>query len=44
VNGVIAHDLPVVQGVALMFVLIYVTISLLLDITYGLLNPRVRVS
>jgi peptide/nickel transport system permease protein len=44
VNGVIAHDLPVVQGVALMFVLIYVAISLLLDITYGLLNPRVRVS
>jgi ABC-type dipeptide/oligopeptide/nickel transport system permease component len=27
-----------------MFVLIYVTISLLLDITYGVLNPRVRVS
>ena len=40
VNGVIAHDLPVIQGVAIMFVLIYVTISLLLDITYGFLNPR----
>jgi peptide/nickel transport system permease protein len=44
VNGVIAHDLPVIQGVAIMFVLIYVAISLVLDITYGYLNPRVRVS
>jgi peptide/nickel transport system permease protein len=44
VNGIVAQDLPVIQGVTLMFVLIYVVISLLLDVAYGLLNPRVRVS
>jgi peptide/nickel transport system permease protein len=41
---VLARDVPVIQGVAIMFVLIYVAISLILDITYGYLNPRVRVS
>jgi peptide/nickel transport system permease protein len=43
-QGVLARDVPVIQGVAIMFVLIYVAISLILDITYGYLNPRVRVS
>jgi peptide/nickel transport system permease protein len=37
-------DLPVVQGVAMLFVLINVTVSLLVDIVYGYLDPRVRVS
>jgi peptide/nickel transport system permease protein len=41
-RGVLAFDLPVIQGVALMFVLINVTLSLLVDISYGVLNPKVR--
>jgi len=44
VNGVINRDIPVIQGVAIMFVLIFVMINLVLDITYGFLNPKVRVS
>ena len=44
VSGVINRDVPVIQGVAIMFVLIFVIINLLLDITYGFLNPKVRVS
>jgi peptide/nickel transport system permease protein len=43
-RGVLALDLPVIQGVALMFVLVNVVISLLVDISYGYLNPKVRVS
>jgi len=43
-RGVLALDLPVIQGVALMFVLINVVLSLLVDISYGYLNPKVRVS
>ena len=33
-----------IQGVTIMFVLIFVVINLLVDISYGYLNPRVRVS
>ena len=39
-----AKDLPVIQGATILFVLVYMTISLLIDIAYGLLNPKIRVS
>jgi peptide/nickel transport system permease protein len=35
-------DVPVIQGVTITFVVIYVLLNLLVDITYGYLNPRVR--
>lgn len=37
-------DLPVVQGVVIVFVVFQLSISLLVDLTYGLLNPKVRVA
>jgi len=37
-------DVPVIQAVTITFVLIYVTLNLLVDISYGYLNPRVRTS
>jgi peptide/nickel transport system permease protein len=43
-RGIGNYDLPVVQGVALMFTVINISLSLLVDISYGLLNPKVRVS
>jgi peptide/nickel transport system permease protein len=43
-TAVIGRDIPVVQAVTLVFVLVQVTISLLVDISYGFLNPKVRVS
>jgi peptide/nickel transport system permease protein len=42
-GAVLALDLPVVQGVAVLFVIINMTMSLLVDITYSWLDPRVRV-
>ena len=36
------HDIPVVQGVALTFTVIVIVINLIVDVTYGLLNPKVR--
>jgi len=42
--GITDHDLPVVQGVALVFVLFQMAMSLMVDISYGYLNPKVRVS
>jgi ABC-type dipeptide/oligopeptide/nickel transport system permease component len=43
-NGITDHDLPVVQGVAIVFVLFQMAMSLLVDISYGYLNPKVRVA
>ncbi|MEU6355408.1 ABC transporter permease [Streptomyces sp. NPDC047072] len=36
------HDLPVVQGVALTFTVLVIVVNLLVDVLYGLLNPKVR--
>jgi peptide/nickel transport system permease protein len=37
------HDIPVIQGAVLYFTLVVVIVNLLVDVAYGLLNPRVRV-
>ena len=37
-------DVPVIQAVTITFVIIYVTLNLIVDISYGYLNPRVRAS
>jgi peptide/nickel transport system permease protein len=39
-----APDVPVIQAVTLTFVVINVLVNLAVDISYGFLNPRVRVS
>jgi peptide/nickel transport system permease protein len=36
------HDIPVIQGIALTFTIIVIVVNLLVDIAYGLLNPKVR--
>lgn len=36
------HDIPVVQGIALTFTLIVIIVNLIVDIAYGVLNPKVR--
>ena len=38
------HDIPVVLGVGLFFTLFVIIVNLLIDIGYGLLNPKVRLS
>ena len=37
-----SHDLPVIEGVAFYFTVIVVVANLLVDLSYRLLNPRVR--
>lgn len=37
-----AHDIPVIQGVTLMVSLVVVVVNLLVEISYALLDPRVR--
>ncbi|GAB3200171.1 ABC transporter permease [Nocardioides hungaricus] len=37
------NDFPVVQGISLIYVLAFVTANTLVDVFYGLLDPRIRV-
>lgn len=43
-QGITSHDLPIVQGVAIVFVLFQMVMSLVVDLSYGYLNPKVRVA
>ena len=42
VDAVLARDYPTVQAVVLVFSFVYVLINLLVDLTYTLLDPRIR--
>ncbi len=42
IDAVINRDLPLIQGIVLVFALIFVLINLAVDMTYALLNPRLR--
>ncbi|MWV44516.1 ABC transporter permease subunit [Paenibacillus sp. HJL G12] len=41
-DGIMAKDLPVVQGVILFSAVIYVVVNLLVDLSYSFIDPRVR--
>ena len=43
VEGVFTRDYPVVQGVVLITASSYVLINLLVDVSYTILNPRIRI-
>jgi peptide/nickel transport system permease protein len=42
VDAVLARDYPTVQAVILLFSVVYVLINLLVDLSYTLLDPRIR--
>ncbi len=42
ISGVLSRDYPVVQGVVLIIAVLTIVINVLVDITYGLLDPRIR--
>jgi len=42
VNSILTRDLPVTQGSILVFGLSFITLNLLVDILYGILDPRVQ--
>jgi peptide/nickel transport system permease protein len=43
-DAIFARDYAILQGFILMLAIIYVLVNLLVDISYGLIDPRVRVS
>ena len=42
VDAVLARDFPTIQGVVLLFSVVYVVINLLIDLSYPFLDPRIR--
>jgi len=42
IDAVINRDLPLIQGIVIVFAVLFVAINLIVDLTYALLNPRLR--
>jgi peptide/nickel transport system permease protein len=42
VDAILRRDYPIIQGVILIFSGVYVLINLLVDISYSMLDPRIR--
>jgi len=43
-RAILSNDLPVIQAVTIVFVLVRVLFNLLVDLSYGLLDPRIRLT
>jgi peptide/nickel transport system permease protein len=44
IQAIFQRDYPLIQGFILMFAVLVVTVSLLIDLLYALLDPRIRYS
>ena len=42
VDAILRRDYPVIQGIVLLFSVVYVVINLLIDISYTIFDPRIR--
>ena len=42
IDAIINRDLPLIQGIVILFALIFVAINLVVDMTYAFLNPKLR--
>lgn len=42
VQAIAKRDFPVIQGVVLIFAMVFVVVNLIVDLLYGLLDPRIR--
>ncbi|MEM8537439.1 MAG: ABC transporter permease, partial [Pseudomonadota bacterium] len=41
-DAVLARDYPIIQGLILFFSFVYIFINLLIDLSYTVLDPRIR--
>jgi peptide/nickel transport system permease protein len=42
IDAILRRDYPVIQGIVLMFSFLYVLVNLMVDLTYTLVDPRIR--
>lgn len=43
IDGIMKRDIPVIQGCTIYLAVVFVIANLLIDLTYGLIDPRIRV-
>jgi ABC-type dipeptide/oligopeptide/nickel transport system permease component len=44
INGILSHDFKLVQGVLLVVAAIYILVNLIVDVSYAMVDPRIRYS
>jgi peptide/nickel transport system permease protein len=42
IDAVVNRDLPLIQGIVLLFAVIFIAVNLVVDLLYAVLNPRLR--
>src|ERR1700731_2424978 len=42
IDAILRRDYPVIQGIVLLFSLLYALVNLMVDVTYTLIDPRIR--
>lgn len=42
IDAITNRDLPLIQGIVILFALLFTVVNILVDLTYALLNPRLR--
>jgi peptide/nickel transport system permease protein len=42
VDAILKRDYPIIQGLILFFSFLYIMLNLIIDITYTLIDPRIR--
>jgi peptide/nickel transport system permease protein len=42
IDAILRRDYPVIQGIVLLFSFVYVLVNLMIDVTYTLVDPRIR--
>jgi peptide/nickel transport system permease protein len=42
IDAVINRDLPLIQGIVILFAVIFTAVNLVVDLLYTVLNPRLR--
>jgi peptide/nickel transport system permease protein len=42
IDAIVRRDYPLIQGIVLMFSLVYVLVNLAIDLLYTLVDPRIR--
>ncbi|HET9586288.1 MAG TPA: ABC transporter permease subunit, partial [Bradyrhizobium sp.] len=42
IDAILRRDYPVIQGIVLLFSFLYVLVNLMVDVTYTLVDPRIR--
>ena len=44
IDAIMSRDIPVIQGCTIYIAVVFVVANLIIDLLYGLLDPRVRVA